>query len=142
MGCGNNAAGSASWLRLTEQRGRTGGEGGGGGGRQSPWQGRKRESDGEEGGLLSSSSTAAADRRGRTAMSDEDDQRRFTVGPLLASTQRERASELHRGRDGMFQRRVDGLLAKNCVRGDGMGGDGGGRQGWRLAHWKLRTTIH
>jgi hypothetical protein len=26
----------------------------------------------------------------------------------------------------MFWRRVDGLLAKNCARGDGMGWDGGG----------------
>jgi hypothetical protein len=59
------------------------------------------------------------------AMSDEDDQRRFTAGPLLASTQRERASNLHRGRDVTFRRRVDCLLAKNRARGDGMGGDRG-----------------
>jgi hypothetical protein len=44
---------------------------------------------------------------------------------LLASTQRERASGLRRGRDATFRRRVDGLLAKNPARGDGMGGDGG-----------------
>ncbi len=61
-------------------------------------------------------------------MSDKDDQQRFTAGPaglLLASTQRERASNLRRGRDAMFWRRVDGLLAKNPARGNGMGGDGG-----------------
>jgi hypothetical protein len=100
-------------------------EGGGGGGRRSPRQRRKRESDGEEGGSSSSSFTAPADRRGWTATSDEDDRRRFTSGPLLASTQRERASDLRCGRDATFRRRVDGLLAKNRARGDGMGGDGG-----------------
>jgi hypothetical protein len=102
------------------------GEGGGGGGRRSPWQRRKRESDGEEGGSPSSSSfTAAADSRGRTATSDEDDQQRFTAGMLLASTQWECASDLHRGQDATFRRRVDGLLATNRARGNGMGGDGG-----------------
>jgi hypothetical protein len=68
---------------------------------------------------------AVADHRGRTAKSDEDDQRRFTAGSLLASTQQERASDLRRGRDATFQRRVDGLLAKNRARGNGMGGDRG-----------------
>ncbi len=69
--------------------------------------------------------TAAADHRGRAATSDEDNQSRFMAGPLLASTQREGASDLRRGRDVTFWRRVDGLLAKNCARGDGMGGDRG-----------------
>ncbi len=69
--------------------------------------------------------TAAADCCGWTATSDEDDQQRFTAGPLLASTQREQASDLHRGQDATFQRRVDGLLAKNHARGNGMGGKGG-----------------
>ncbi len=46
--------------------------------------------------------------------------------PLLTLTQRERASNLRRGRDAAFRRRVDGLLAKNRARGDGMGVDGGG----------------
>jgi hypothetical protein len=94
------------------------------------------------GGSSSSSFTAVADRRGRTATSDEDDQRRFMAKPLLALTQRERASDLRRGRDATFRRRVDGLLAKNCTRGDGMGRDGGGRQRRRLANRKLRATIH
>ncbi len=98
--------------------------------------------DGEEGGSSPSSFTAAADRRGRTATSDEDDQQRFMAEPLLASTQRERASDLCRGRDVAFRRRVDGLLAKNRARGDGMGVDEGGRQRRRLADRKLRATIH
>jgi hypothetical protein len=97
--------------------------------------------DREEGGSLSSSFTVAADCRGRTATSDEDDQQRFMAEPLLALTQRERASN-RRGRDAAFRRRVNGLLAKNCTRGDGMGGDGGGRQRRRLADRKLRATIH
>ncbi len=83
--------------------------------------------DGEEGGLSLSSFTAAADPHGRTATSDEDDQQRFMAELLLASTQRERASNLRRGRDAAFWRRVDGLLAKNRARGDRMGVDGGGR---------------
>ncbi len=82
--------------------------------------------DGEEGGSSSSSFTAAADRRGRKATSDKDDQQRFMAEPLLALTQQEHASDLRRGRDAAFRRRVDGLLAKNRVRGDGMGVDGGG----------------
>jgi hypothetical protein len=93
--------------------------------------------DREEGGSLSSPFKAAADRCGRMAMSDEDNQRRFTAEPLLASTQRERASDLRPGRDAIFRRRVDGLLAKNCTRGDGIGGDdnnGGSPIG--------RATIH
>jgi hypothetical protein len=98
--------------------------------------------DGEEGGLSSSSFTAAADCRGRTATSDKDDQQRFMAEPLLASTQREHASDLRRGRDAAFWRRVDGLLAKNCTRGDGMGVDGGGRQRRWLANRKLRAMIH
>ncbi len=98
--------------------------------------------DGEEGGSLLSSFTAAADCRGRTAMSDKDDQQRFTAEPLLASTQRERASDLRRGPDAMFQRRVDGLLAKNHARGNRMGGDGGGRQRRRLADRRLSAMIH
>ncbi len=84
--------------------------------------------DGEEGGSSSSSFTAVADRRGRTAMSDEDEQQRFMAEPLLASTQQERASDLRCGQDRAFRRRVDGLLAKNRARGEGMGVDGGGRQ--------------
>ncbi len=98
--------------------------------------------DGEEGGSSSLSFTEAADHCGRTATSNEDDQQRFTAEPLLALTQRERASDLRCGRDAMFQRRVDGLLAKNHARGDGMGGDGGGRQQRRLADRRLRATIH
>jgi hypothetical protein len=59
-------------------------------------------------------------------MSDEDDQQRFTAKPLSALTQREHASDLCRGRDATFWRRVDGLLAKNHARGNGMGGGWGG----------------
>jgi hypothetical protein len=44
---------------------------------------------------------------------------------LLASTQRERASDLRCGRDTAFRRRVDGLLAKNRARINEMGGDRG-----------------
>jgi hypothetical protein len=94
------------------------------------------------GGSSSSPFTAAADHRGRTATSIKDDQQRFMAKPLLASMQGEHASDLRRGRDATFWRRVDGLLAKNCARGDGMGGDGGGRQQRRLADWKLRATIY
>ncbi len=61
-------------------------------------------------------------------MSDEDHQQRFMAKMLLASMQREHVSNLHRGRDAAFRRRVDGLLANNRARGDGMGVDGGGRQ--------------
>jgi hypothetical protein len=35
-------------------------------------------------------------------------------------------SDFRHGRDGAFWRRVDGLLAKNRARGNGMGVDGGG----------------
>jgi hypothetical protein len=93
--------------------------------------------DREEGGLLSSSFTVAADCCGWMAMSNEDNQRRFTAEPLLALTQRQHASNLHPGRDAIFWRRVDGLLAKNCTRGNGMGGgdnNGGSPIG--------RATIH
>ncbi len=82
--------------------------------------------DGEEGGSSSSSFMAAADRRGRMVTTNEDDQQRFMAEPLLASMQQERASDLRRGRDAAFRRRVDGLLAKNRVRGDGMEVDWGG----------------
>ena len=58
-------------------------------------------------------------------MSYKDDQQRFPAGPLLASMQQECASDLCRSRGATFRRRVDGLLAKNRARGDGMGGDGG-----------------
>ena len=75
-------------------------------------------------------------------MSNEDDQQRFTAEPLLALTQRECACDLRRGRDATFRRRVDGLLAKNRARGDGMGVDWGGRQQRGLADRKLRATIH
>jgi hypothetical protein len=84
--------------------------------------------DREEGGSSSSSFTAAADRCRQTATSNKDDQQRFMAKPLLALTQREHASDLRCGRDAAFWRRVDGLPAKNCVRGDGMGVDGGGQQ--------------
>ncbi len=62
----------------------------------------------------------------------------------MASMQRERASDLHCGRDMTFRRRVDGLLAKNCVRGDGMGGGVGGtmttaaRRSKNYAHRSIR----
>jgi hypothetical protein len=81
--------------------------------------------DGEEGGSSSLSFTAAADRLGRTATSNEHDQQTFTAEPLLALTQRERASDLRRGQDATFRRRVDGMLAKNHARGNGWGGMGG-----------------
>ncbi len=84
--------------------------------------------DGEEGGSLSSSFMAAADCPGRTATSNEDNQQRFMAEPLLASMQQERASDLCRGWDAEFWRRVDGLLAKNRAKGNGMGVDGGWRQ--------------
>jgi hypothetical protein len=85
----------------------------------------KRESYREEGGSSLSSFMAAADCCGRMGTSNEDDQQRFTAGPLLASTQRERASDLRHGWDASFWRSVDGLLAKNCTRGGGMGGNRG-----------------
>jgi hypothetical protein len=98
--------------------------------------------DEEEGGSLSSLFIAAADCHGWTATSNEDNQQRFTAKPLLSLTQREHASNLRCGQDATFWRRVDGLLAKNCARGNGMGGDGGGRQQRRLTDRKLRATIH
>ncbi len=39
--------------------------------------------------------------------------------------QQERASDLRRGQDATFWRRVDCLLAKNRAWGAGLGGDGG-----------------
>jgi hypothetical protein len=81
--------------------------------------------DGEDGGSSSSSFTVEADHCGRTATTDEDDQQRFTAKPLLALMQREHASDHRRGRDAMFWRRVDGLLAKNRARGNGVGAKGG-----------------
>ncbi len=81
--------------------------------------------DGEKGGLLLSSFMAAADHCRWTGMSNEDDQQRFTAEPLLALMQQEHASDLRCDWDATFWRRVDGLLAKNHVRGDGMEGDGG-----------------
>jgi hypothetical protein len=98
--------------------------------------------DGEEGGLSSSLFTAAADCRGWTATNEKDDQQRFTAKPLLTSMQREPASDLRCGQVATFRRRVDGLLAKNCARGNRMGRDGGGGQQRRLADRKLRATIH
>jgi hypothetical protein len=81
--------------------------------------------DREEGGSSSSSFTAAADRRRRTATSKEDNQQIFMAKPLLASTQRERASDLRRGRDAAFWRRVDGLVAKIAQGATGWGWMGG-----------------
>ena len=81
--------------------------------------------DGEAGGVTTLMSTKAVDRHRQTATSHEDDRQKLTAGPLLALTLRERASDLRRGRDVTFRRRVDGPLVKNRARGDGRRGEEG-----------------
>ncbi len=90
------------------------------------WRRQRCWRTGRRGGSLLSLFTAGAGCRGRTATSNKDDQQRFMAEPLLASTKWEHVSNLRCSRDATFQRRVDGLLAKNCARGDGMGGGGVG----------------
>jgi hypothetical protein len=65
-------------------------------------------------------------RRDGACDAEERAHRDFMAEPLLTSTQRKRASDFCRGRDGAFWRRVNSLLAKNRARGNGMGVDGGG----------------
>ncbi|KAL3789827.1 hypothetical protein ACHAW5_011250 [Stephanodiscus triporus] len=62
----------------------------------------------EEGG---SSTSMTADRR--LTSSDDGIRRKSTDGSSLASTLRARASDLRRGRDATFRRRVNSLLVKN-----------------------------
>jgi hypothetical protein len=72
--------------------------------------------DDREGGGSSLLFTAAADCSRRMATSNKDDQQRFTAKPLLALTQRERASDLHRSRDATFWRRVDTIKFLSLAR--------------------------
>jgi hypothetical protein len=85
--------------------------------------------DEERGGSSSSlsSATTVADRR-RSATSDEDDRRRSTAGSSLSSALRSRVSDLRRGRDATFLRRVDGLLANKGKDPGAIAGGGGTRE--------------